>query len=100
MIRIIVTVGLMAVIFGYPPFAEGTDGPCGALVAMVADHVMSEHGGVSPTAQAMINALGRPMGYKVMADRYRQVPVQVTCTYMYLAGEGRPELHDRNHAGN
>lgn len=82
-IRILVTIVLMAVIFGSPQFAEGTDGPCGALAALVAKHVVSPQGSDAPVVKGTAGALGETVGYKVVAERYPAVPPQLSCTWLF-----------------
>src|SRR5580698_4127330 len=82
-IRILVTIILMAVIFGYPVFAEGTDGPCAAFVALATKQAVPSPETDNAAAKGVAGAVGGTAGYKVVAERYPVVPPQLSCTWMF-----------------
>ncbi len=83
MVRIFVTIVLMAVVFGYPQFAEGTDGPCGALAALVTKRAVAPQAGDTATVKAAPGAPGGTTAYKAIADRNPAVPPQLSCTWLF-----------------
>ena len=87
MIRIVIVVVLLAVIFGYPQFAEDTDGPCGAFVSHVAkistSETASSDAGHDPPATGVVGLLDGAVANKIVAERYPGIPTQLTCTWLF-----------------